>query len=67
MEIKPKRGGAIYGAGRKCKYAEKTRPISISVPIGKEKEVRKVVKEYLKQYEIFVPKLKNGKVVKKKK
>lgn len=66
MEAKPKRGGAIYGAGRKCKYAEKTRPISISVPIGKEKEVRKIVRDYLKQYEIVVPKLRNGKVVRKK-
>lgn len=67
METAPKRGGATYGAGRKCKYAEKTRPMSISVPIGREKEVRKVVREYLKQYEIFVPKLKNGKVVTKRK
>ena len=45
------RGGKRENAGRKSLYNEPTKGVWFTVPISKVKEVKELVKNYLKQYE----------------
>jgi hypothetical protein len=45
------RGGKRENAGRKSLYNEPTKGVWLTIPISKIKEVKQLVKNYLKQYE----------------
>jgi len=38
-----KKGGAIFGAGRKPKYSEKCVKVNFKIPISKEQEIRRMI------------------------
>lgn len=43
-------GGKRKGVGRKPAFEEETTTIAFRIPVSKEKEIRKLVNEYLKQF-----------------
>jgi hypothetical protein len=46
-QVKPTRGGARIGAGRKSKYGEPTVNITLRVPISHKDLIYKMVSDYL--------------------
>jgi hypothetical protein len=42
-KLKKKKGGAIFGAGRKPKYSEPCIKVNFKIPISKEQEIRKMI------------------------
>ena len=49
-----KHGGKRQNSGAKLKYGEPTKNISFKVPESKINEVRKLVYDYLKQFDIYL-------------
>ncbi len=49
-EKKGKHGGKRVGAGPKFKYGELTSNITLRVPNSKKEDVRKLVRDYLRDY-----------------
>jgi hypothetical protein len=46
-QVKPTRGGARIGAGRKAKYGEPTINITLRVPVSHKDLIYKMVSDYL--------------------
>lgn len=52
MLNKPKQGGSRLGSGAKAKYNEQTTTISFRVPVSKSSELKELVNEKLKSYQL---------------
>ena len=51
---KLKHGGKRTNSGAKQKYGEPTKSVTLRVPESKIKDVKKIVYDYLKQFEIYL-------------
>ena len=49
-----KHGGKRQNSGAKLKYGEPTKTVTFRIPESKIKDVKKLVSDYLKQFEIYL-------------
>jgi len=52
--MKPTHGGKRPNSGAKPKYGEPTKVVNFRIPESKIKDVKKIVYDYLKQFEFYL-------------